>query len=312
MTRRTTAEHDHRDDEAGAQGGGRFLYPACRWTVAAILLQYGFAKLFGAQFTVLDSELDRPMGTVSGFWLTWYYFGYSPLFGNLIALLQVGLGVALAFRRTTLLGAAGAAPLLAGITVLNLSYGIAVDAMLVALAGAGGAGYLLWRHRRELVAVFWGDQNRVAPRPRRTRPRWAHAVLVALLLAIPASCSYYVANHNNRSPTPLDGTWDVTAGAFRPPGLPGPAERVYFEHNRAHQLVLRSGQTWQTHHFEVDPVTATIRIWRTWLSKGEQLLSGRYDLTDARLVVTATDPTSGRPLRWELRRVPPEQLRRAP
>jgi hypothetical protein len=309
VTRQTATE---RDDEVAAPEGGRFLYSICRWTVAVILLQYGFAKLFGAQFTVLDSELDKPMGTVSGFWLTWYYFGYSPLFGNLIALLQVGLGMALAFRRTTLLGAAGAAPLLAGLAVLNVSYGIALDAMLLALIGAGCAGHLLWRHRRELAAVFWNDQNRVAPRSRPMRPRWVHAVLVALLLAIPASCSYYIANYNNRLPTPLDGTWDVTAGTFRPPGLPGPAERVYFEHNRAHQLVLRSGQTRQTHHFEVDPATATIRIWRTWLNKGEQLLSGRYDLTDDRLVVTATDLTSRQSLRWELHRVPPEQLRRDP
>ncbi|MEU4538079.1 hypothetical protein AB0G15_24815 [Streptosporangium sp. NPDC023825] len=312
MTRQATTERDDKGDEIAVPEGGRFLYPACRWTLAVILLQYGFAKLFGAQFTVLDSELDKPLGAVSGSWLTWYYFGYSPLFGNLIALLQVGLGVALAFRRTTLLGAAGAAPLLAGIVVLDISYRIALDAMLVALAGAGCGSYLLWRHRRELVAVFWADRNRVAPRSRRTRPRWVHAVLVVLLLAVPASCSYYVANYNNRSPTPLDGTWDVTAGAFQPPALPGPAERVYFEHNRSHRLVLRSGQTWQTHHFEVDPATATIGIWQTWLTKGEQLLSGRYGLTGDRLVITATDPASGRSLRWELRRVPPEQLRRAP
>ncbi|MEU7695568.1 MULTISPECIES: hypothetical protein [Microbispora] len=306
MTRRTAAEHG---DEVTAPEGGRFLYSICRWTTAVILLQYGFAKLFGAQFTVLDSELDKPMGAVSGFWLTWYYFGYSPIFGNLIALLQIGLGMALAFRRTTLLGAAGAAPLLAGITVLDIAYGIAFDALLVALIGAGCASCLLWKHRRELVAVFWNDQNRIAPRSRRVRPRWAHTVLVTLLLAVPASCSYYVANYNNRAPTPLDGTWNVTAGTFRPPGLPGPAERVYFEHNRAYQVVLRSGQTWQTHHFEVDPATATIRIWRTWLSKDEELLSGRYDLIDDRLVVTASDLTSGRSLLWELRRVPPERVR---
>lgn len=217
MTRRTAAEHG---DEVTAPEGGRFLYSICRWTTAVILLQYGFAKLFGAQFTVLDSELDKPMGAVSGFWLTWYYFGYSPIFGNLIALLQIGLGMALAFRRTTLLGAAGAAPLLAGITVLDIAYGIAFDALLVALIGAGCASCLLWKHRRELVAVFWNDQNRIAPRSRRVRPRWAHTVLVTLLLAVPASCSYYVANYNNRAPTPLDGTWNVTAGTFRPLAFP--------------------------------------------------------------------------------------------
>ncbi|GIH91431.1 hypothetical protein ACFFMN_30725 [Planobispora siamensis] len=295
-----------RDDGAAAREERNLLYSACRWIAALILVQYGFAKLFGAQFTVLDSELDKPMGTVSGFWLTWYYFGYSPIFGNLLALLQIGLGLALAFRRTALLGAAGTAPLLGGISVLNLSYGIALDALVVSLIGAGCAGYVLWRHRRELKAVFWDDRAASG-----ARPRWVRAVLVVLLLAVPASCSYYVANYNNRAPTALDGTWEVTAGDFRPPGLPGPAERAYFEHNRAHQLVLRSGWTWQTHHFEVDPAARAIGVWRTWLRKDEQLLSGRYDLTGDRLVITATDPASGRPLRWELRRVPPGQLRRS-
>ncbi|GAA2207336.1 hypothetical protein GCM10009850_027940 [Nonomuraea monospora] len=306
MAHEPSTERHEQDDESASRYS---LYPLCRWTTTVILLQYGFAKVFGAQFTILDSELDKPMGTVSGFWLTWYYFGYSPLFGNLIAALQIGFGLALAFRRTTLLGATGAAALLGGITVLNVSYAIALDAMLIAMIGAVCSAYLLWQHRRELAAVFWHDQNRIAPGARRARPRRVHAGVVVLLVAGAASCSYLVADHNNRLPTPLDGTWDVTAGDFQPTGLPGPADRVYFEHNRAYQVVLRSGNTWQTHHFEIDPATATIRIWRTWLSKGEELLSGRYDLSAGRLVIRGTDLTTRRPLQWEMRSVPFERLR---
>jgi hypothetical protein len=48
----------------------------------------GFAKLNGAQFTILDSQLDRPLRDVSGFWLVWYFFGYSKIHGSLIALIQ--------------------------------------------------------------------------------------------------------------------------------------------------------------------------------------------------------------------------------
>jgi hypothetical protein len=33
-----------------------------RWVAAAFLILYGFAKLNGSQFTVLDSELTKPMG----------------------------------------------------------------------------------------------------------------------------------------------------------------------------------------------------------------------------------------------------------
>lgn len=53
-----------------------------RYVVAFLVITYGFAKLNGSQFTILDSELDKPMGQVSGFWLTWYYFGYSKFYGN--------------------------------------------------------------------------------------------------------------------------------------------------------------------------------------------------------------------------------------
>ena len=41
-----------------------------RWLAAVVMIAYGFAKLNGSQFTVLDSELSKPMNEVSGFWLT--------------------------------------------------------------------------------------------------------------------------------------------------------------------------------------------------------------------------------------------------
>jgi hypothetical protein len=56
--------------------------PAVRWVAVVLCIVYGFAKLTGAQFTILDSELTRPLGQVSGFWLTWYYFGFSPIYGS--------------------------------------------------------------------------------------------------------------------------------------------------------------------------------------------------------------------------------------
>jgi hypothetical protein len=75
------------------------FYSLLRYGVAAILLVYGFAKLNGSQFTILDSELDKPMGEVSGFWLTWYYFGYSKLYGSFIAFGQIGGAVFCSFAR---------------------------------------------------------------------------------------------------------------------------------------------------------------------------------------------------------------------
>src|SRR5580693_5594118 len=81
----------------------RILYGLVRWTIALVLLFYGFGKLTHAQFTILDSELDKPMGHVNGFWLTWYYFGYSSVYGTTIALSQIGGAILLTFRKSALL-----------------------------------------------------------------------------------------------------------------------------------------------------------------------------------------------------------------
>src|SRR6185436_11199328 len=104
-----------------------------RYLVAVLIITYGFAKLNGSQFTILDSELDKPLGQVSGFWLTWYYFGYSQFYGNFIGLAQVLGGVLLMFGRTTLLGACLLLPIIANIILVDIFYVIDPGALLVAV-----------------------------------------------------------------------------------------------------------------------------------------------------------------------------------
>src|SRR5262245_17795233 len=111
----------------------KWAYRALRFGVALLIITYGFAKLNGSQFTVLSSELDKPMGQVSGFWLTWYYFGFSPLYSNLIAVAQIAGGVALMFRRTTLIGSCFLLPIVSNILLIDIFYRIDPGAMIVAV-----------------------------------------------------------------------------------------------------------------------------------------------------------------------------------
>jgi hypothetical protein len=67
-----------------------------------VVLLYGFAKLNGSQFSVLDSEMDKPTGTPGGVWVPWYYLGHSTVYGSIIALAQIVGSVLLTFRRTSL------------------------------------------------------------------------------------------------------------------------------------------------------------------------------------------------------------------
>lgn len=156
----------------------RTLYITARYLAAVLIIFYAFAKLNGAQFTVIDSQLDTPMGLVAPFWLAWYFFGYSPLYGTFIALAQLLAGVLLFFPRTTLLGACILAPVMANIVLIDLSYDV-------------GGG---------------------------------------LPTALPALYTVWVANVNNRAPTPIDGAWDV-ASATGSADLP---TAIFFEYNRAY------------------------------------------------------------------------------
>src|SRR5918993_5347848 len=106
--------------------------PVARWIAAVLCIVYGFAKINGSQFTVLDSELSKPLGEVSGFWLTWYYFSYSPAYGTLLASLQIAGGVLLIIPRTALAGALVLFPVAANILLIDLFYGVGLGGTLAA------------------------------------------------------------------------------------------------------------------------------------------------------------------------------------
>jgi hypothetical protein len=272
---------------AAARGGEEKLYIFLRYGLALFLLLYGFSKLFGAQFTVLDSELDKRLGRVSGFWLTWYYFSYSKIYGSLIAVIQIAGAVLLMFRKTTLLGACVLLPLLVNVALIDLFYGIDLDATLIAVVLLGGLLLLLARHKEELLDIFWRGQNRLFPEAAATLPRELGKWALRMAMIIGAAVfTYWVANYNNRAPTPIDGVWRVVRvePASEAQGLPA---TIFFERNRAHLCVFKFNEySYQWHHFEVDPRTHTIEFWQEWLKKGRSIFSGHYELFRDRLTLS--------------------------
>lgn len=259
---------------------------AARYFVAFFMLAYGFAKLNGSQFTILDSELDRPMGEVSGFWLTWYYFGYSRAYGTLVALAEIGGGLLLLSRRTTLLGALVLLPVMLNVVLVDVFFGIDLGALLMALLLTAGLLVILAPHAAALWEAVYTRPARLAAERPLSRGRTAGwGALCVAMVAVTAGLTYWTANVNNISPTPLDGTWRVVE---RPVGLAGAQvpSTIYFERNRAHMAVFRYADREQTHHFEVDPARQSLRVWRDWLSRGPQLFDGAYELRGDRLRIT--------------------------
>lgn len=264
-----------------------------RYGAALLLLLYGFAKINGSQFTILDSELDKPMGQVSGFWLTWYYFGFSKLYGTFLALAQMLGAMLLTFRRTTLLGASLLLPILGNIVLIDLCYGVDVGATFVAVLLLCVVLGLLAGHARDLVDLFWTRQQVQRGMSFRgaSATRWA---LRAALVIAAFGFTYWVANHNNRYPTPIDGAWEVVRvepsdGAEKIP------QRIYFEYNRAFLCVFRfrDGSS-ASHHFEANPSGSTLGIWKQWLRKGAAIFEGSYTLEGARLSLSGEMASVGK------------------
>lgn len=256
------------------------------WFAAAIAIMYGLAKLNGAQFTVLDSELDRPMGEVSGFWLTWYYFGYSKVYGNLIALVQVVGGVLLTFPRLALGGALLLLPVAVNIVLVDVFYRVDIGGLVAALVLLGLLLWIVAPHAHRLwhaIVLPPAAPADVAPRWHRWLGwlAWAGRVLLVAWLFV---FTWRTARYNNRAPTPIDGVWQPVGGV-----TPGGIDRVFFEYQRAHMVVLRdtTGEYTQR-HFEVGPADS-VRIWAEWLDRGELLYQGRWVRDSALVRLRPTD-----------------------
>lgn len=133
---------------------GTALLLAIRYLTAFNLASFGWKKLLGLQFVVPAAIASQPLNQQSGEWLTWYYFGYSPAFGAIIAGLQLlGAGLLL-FRRTVLLGAVVLAAVLFNLTLINIFYHLNAGALVQSVVASLAVLYLLALHRRQLVAAL--------------------------------------------------------------------------------------------------------------------------------------------------------------
>jgi hypothetical protein len=258
-----------------------------RYLSALLILTYGFAKINGSQFTILDSELDKPTGQVSGFWLTWYYFGFSPFYGTFLALVEIVGAILLTFRRTTLLGACILAPMLANIVLIDIFYGVELGATATAILLLAAMVWLIIPQRRELLAIFWPA----------TGPANSTALVITgwsvrlAMFALAFGFTYWAANYNNRNPTPIDGVWDVVRVE---PQLADEPKVIFFEYNRAGMAVFKSvGGIYQQHEFEVDPKTQRIQMWGKWLAKRARIFEGRYTVAGSELTLNGTWGDSG-------------------
>jgi len=155
-----------------------------RYISAFLLMGYGSSKLAHMQFHLNQVLAPRPVSSLTGYELTWFYYGYSRAYSIILGLTQVIGGGLLLFRKTALLGAIAMLPVIVNILLIDIlilppDYGPTLPASIIFLSLV----MLLWRDRQSLMQTTCGIQV-PEPAASRTLHFWIRTAIVTAVLTL--------------------------------------------------------------------------------------------------------------------------------
>lgn len=152
-----------------------------RYICAWFLFFYGISKIAGHQLQLPASFAQQPVGSLSGYNLTWYYFSYSPAYRDIVAVIQILSATLLLFRKTTLFAAMMMLPVMANIVMINVFYWIGPGAMGTSLFITCALLLILWREREAFRVLLWYSQPSEAGT---SKVHWVFRTIVLLYALI--------------------------------------------------------------------------------------------------------------------------------
>src|SRR6516162_298237 len=93
-----------------------------RYLSAWLLFTYGSSKMLGRQFTLPPETALKPVGSLSGYQLAWFYYSFSHAYAYILGFVQLAGGEMLLFRKTAALGAIVMLPVMANILMINVFF----------------------------------------------------------------------------------------------------------------------------------------------------------------------------------------------
>ena len=154
-----------------------------RYLSAFLLFTYGSSKLLGRQFSLPREIALRPVGTLTGYQLAWFYYSYSHVYAVILGLTQLAGGALLLFRKTALLGAALMLPVMTNILMINVFFSITLGALCTSAFIFASMLAVLWHQRGALLDVFWTQQT-AEPAHLRRYYRITAALVVLLVVTL--------------------------------------------------------------------------------------------------------------------------------
>lgn len=208
-----------------------YLYTFCRYFLATFIISYAFAKILETQFTSQPSVYDRPIGSLSGFQLTWYYYGYSYWYGLVIAVTQIISSILLFFRKTTRLGVILFLTFIVNITLMDFAYGID-EAKWMALLLTMMALFILLSDYKAFYRYFITEPQLFSEDD---RPKWMLKAKNLKLVYIPlVFIGFFVLLSAMKKKymglNEFYGTWENTANG----------DRLYFEAGNSFQILQKN------------------------------------------------------------------------
>lgn len=219
------------------------LHTYLRYFVAAMMLVYGFAKVYAIQFrTPWLGRYDQTIGEMSPMGLLWTFMGHSRAYTIFAGASEVVGGVLLLWRRTYVIGAFVVIAVMTNVVVLNFCYDVPVKLFSVELLAMTIA--IGWPQLRRVVGAALGYRiDEAPPRPRGSlateRVRFAAKLaMLAVLATIPLAHRSFDRALVRKS-TVLDGIWTVER--MRIDGVDKPA--LFTDDTRWRKLIVCSWGT---------------------------------------------------------------------
>jgi hypothetical protein len=169
------------------------IFVLIRLLVAVAFIIYGMSKLLGGQF-IFNRDWVIDGHTTDGTTMVWTFYGYSPIYGRLIGLTELGPALMLLLPRTRLLGALALFAVSANITVMDFCFdfpGVKYVSLFLTVL----CGILIVADWRKMRLMLWSERQlhaleqaerdgRIVPRALQAESRrgwvvWAPALLLA-------------------------------------------------------------------------------------------------------------------------------------
>jgi hypothetical protein len=187
-----------------------------RFALAVTLLDYGFIKIFPAQFGPLSPYgLTETYGDSSPMHLLWTFMGQSRSYMMFGGLMEAIPGVLMLFRRTSTVGLLGASAVLANVVMLNFSYDVAVKLysvhlLLIALFLLLPDAQPIWRFlaERKEASLTGVWVPRFERKPLRVGAHVLQGLVVVVALYMVVSSSYEQAAMR-ANVGPIQGVYEV-------------------------------------------------------------------------------------------------------